>query len=81
MEKYILEFNEKKQNFHYNSGFSQPNTFGYISICKNISIIQCIEFVELIELKYKGKSLSIDLINKEFRSFLLTQPMIETEKV
>jgi len=35
MRNYILEFNEKQQGWHYNTGNKEPNTNGWGTICES----------------------------------------------
>jgi hypothetical protein len=54
MRRVIIEFNEKQQAWHFNSGNSIPNTFGWFTV------FECTEnearlFVDIVEAIDKGK--------------------------
>ncbi|MBB1194840.1 hypothetical protein DNC80_14310 [Flavobacterium sp. SOK18b] len=73
--KYRLEYNEKQGFFHFeNIKENNKNTNGYQTICKNISVDQCIEFVSLIYEKHFGIDVdpTFENVLHEFISFLET---------
>jgi len=83
MEYYRLEYNEFQGRFHFNNGGTEPNTHHWITICRSLSLNQCIEFTEFIIKKYPSvnpfnHSVNIidyptaELIKQEFIDFLLT---------
>lgn len=79
-----LEYNEKQGGFHFDNYTHEKNTFGWITICDSISDKQASEFAELMREKYPGTDWSdfearhkyeypiLQIIQKEFRNFLLT---------
>lgn len=71
---YILEFSEKNQCFNFNDGRAQQNTFGYRTICANISMEQMIEFTEKMAEYYPENYPSFQYIIIEFEKFLLSTP-------
>lgn len=76
---YILEYSEQQGQFHFNNGSMWPETFGWETVCRNLSYDQCLEFAELMRQKYsliggktQSENPSFELIKQEFVNFLLT---------
>lgn len=70
-EIFILEFSEKQQTFHMNSGTHSANTHGWQTIAKGednyISV-----FIDYIEVRYKfnkEKPIKTKTVEREFKYF------------
>ena len=83
MDYYRLEYSEFQGRFHFNSGSSPANVFGWQTVCNSLSLSQCSEFAEFIIEKYPatnpcneyqntGCYPSFEVIKQEFVNFLLT---------
>lgn len=71
--KYRLEYNEQEGFFHFEDiKANNENTNGYKTICKKISVEQCIEFTDLIYNKYldDNKSPTYITVLQDFVDFL-----------
>lgn len=78
--KFRLEYSERQGYFHYeNPDKNNKNTNGYFCVCDKITNEQCNEFTHKMFKKYPNINTgndkecpSIEIIKKEFESFLLT---------
>ena len=81
MDNYRLEYNERQGGFHFDNGSHEENTFGWVTLCKNISDKQAMEFAENMREKYPATDWmnedreprdypSLKLIKIEFENFL-----------
>jgi hypothetical protein len=83
-DNYRLEYNETQGAFNFDDGSHKNGSFGWITICGEISAEQAAEFIDKIDTKYPSTNWmnkyrqtdfpSLSIIQAEFKNFLLTSP-------
>jgi plasmid replication initiation protein len=68
--KIILEYSEKQNCFHINTGDKEENTCGYNTIKKDIDSSFADRFIKIIRKKTKGFPMKIEYIKSEFKKFI-----------
>lgn len=80
MDKWRLEYNEKhgQTNFEFNDK-DNANTFGWKTVCDNLSEVQCLEFCDIIEKELISEDKPyprMAVIMEEFELFLKSSPTL-----